>query len=194
MQNHSMQDTQSKYCRYEKTCPLKTDRCKVWYMNSTAKVLIPNKEWLVKDGKRKIGSVSKAKKGYWFIKNGKHIAFKNLSEINAQFGTAIFEESIKKVTPEKIETADYTIYDYPCSNKPYEPVYNVKKKLPLFAKSPKSKCQYCAGYYTIKFRKGWVKGFCPKLITLDRYPFQGPFKTEAEMRSVLKEMNKNETT
>ena len=73
MQNRLMQDTQSKYCRYEKTCPLKTDRCKVWYMNSTAKVLIPNKEWLVKDGKRKIGSVSKAKKGYWFIKNGKHI-------------------------------------------------------------------------------------------------------------------------
>jgi hypothetical protein len=70
-------------------------------------------------------------------------------------------------------------------------MYNVKKKLPLFAKSDKSKSQYCAGYYVIKFRKGWVKSFCPKLITLERYPFQGPFKTESEMKSTLNIVNKS---
>ena len=47
----------------------------------------------------------------------------------------------------------------------------------------------------IKFRKGWVKSFCPKLITLERYPFQGPFKTELEMRSILNSVSKaNDTT
>ena len=63
-------------------------------------------------------------------------------------------------------------------------------KVPLFAKSAKSKSQYCAGYYVIKFRKGWVKSFCPKLITLERYPFHGPYKTEIEMKAMLNTVNK----
>jgi hypothetical protein len=159
-------------------------------MNSTAKVLVPNKEWLVRNETHKIGSISKQKKGYAFIKNGNKINFKNLNEINSQFGIAIFEETIKKVKSDTIENKNYAIYDYPCSSKPFEPVYNVKKKLPLFAKSDKSKSQYCAGYYIIKFRKGWVKSFCPKLITLERYPFHGPVKTETEMKMMLNNISK----
>ena len=69
-------------------------------------------------------------------------------------------------------------------------MYSVRQKLPLYAKSAKSKSQYCAGYYVIKFRKGWVKSYCPKLITLERYPYHGPFKTETEMKSVLNNVNK----
>lgn len=159
-------------------------------MNSTAKVLIPNKEWLVKDGSKKIGSISKVKKGYTFLRNGKQISFKDLAEVKAQFGIEVFEESIKKLKKDPAESKNYSIYDYPCSSKPFEPVYSVKQKLPLYAKSYKSKSQYCAGYYVIKFRKGWVKSFCPKLITLERYPYHGPFKTEIEMKSVLNTVNK----
>lgn len=158
-------------------------------MNSTAKILVPNKEWLIKANDRKIGTVSKAKKGYVFLRNGKAIPFKDLAEINSQFGVALFEESIKK---HKLETApkSYSIYDYPCSSKPFDPVYNIKQKLPLYSKSSKSKSLFCAGYYVIKFHKGWRKAFCPKLITLERYPFKGPFKTEDEMKSQLSRVNK----
>jgi hypothetical protein len=154
-------------------------------MISTAKVLVPDKEWLVKDDDHKIGTIAKSKKGYIFLKQGKQIPFKSLAEINAKLGTEIEEENLKKQKISKSEPSSYNIYDFPCSSKPYGPVYNVKKKLPLFAKSDKSKSQYCAGYYVIKFRKGWVKSYCPKLITLERYPFHGPFKTEAEMRNAL---------
>jgi hypothetical protein len=55
----------------------------------------------------------------------------------------------------------------------------------LFTKSNKSKSLYCAGYYIIGFDKGWVKSFCPKLITIERYQFKGPFKTDLEMRQAL---------
>jgi len=154
-------------------------------MISTAKVLVPDKEWLVKDDDHKIGTIAKSKKGYIFLKQGKSIPFKNLAEINAKLGTEFEEENLKKQKISKSEPSSYNIYDFPCSSKPYSPVYNVKKKLPLFAKSDKSKSQYCAGYYVIKFRKGWVKSYCPRLITLERYPFHGPFKTEAEMRNAL---------
>lgn len=159
-------------------------------MNSTAKTLVPNKEWLIQDGGIKIGGISKDKKGYAFYKKGNKVSFKTLAEINAAFGVALSEENVKKIKEEAAENKNYAIYDYPCGSKPYGPVYNVKKKLPLFAKSDKSKSQYCAGYYVIRFRKGWVKSFCPKLITLDRYPYHGPFKTESEMKSVLNTVNK----
>lgn len=157
-------------------------------MNSQTKTLVPNREWLIRNEFEKICSVSKYKKGYVIYKKGQMLPFKNLEEVNSKLGTDIKEEASKR----KINTEEaFAIYDYPCSSKPYQPVYNVRKKLPLFAKSDKSKSQYCAGYYIIKFRKGWVKSFCPKLITLERYPFHGPYKTEAEMKTALNTCNKN---
>lgn len=158
-------------------------------MNSTAKCLVPNKEWLVKDNGIKIGSISKDKKGYSFLCNGRQIPLDS-SEIKNYFGSVLSEESLKQNKIAKLNEDSYSIYDYPCSSRPFDPVYSVKKKLPLFAKSDKSKSQYCAGYYVIKFRKGWVKSFCPKLITLERYQYHGPFKTETEMKQVLNTVNK----
>lgn len=189
MLNLLTQNTKQSPCQYDSTCPNKTPNCRVIHMNSTAKTLVPNKEWLIEADNIKIGSVSKAKKGYIFLRNGKSINFKNLAEVNAQFGVAIFEESIKKHKPEP-STQGYVIYDYPCGSKPYDPVYNIKQKLPLYSKSSKSKSLFCAGYYVIKFQKGWRKAFCPKLITLERYPYKGPFKTEEEMKSQLTKVSK----
>lgn len=159
-------------------------------MNSFTKVLIPNKEWLLKDEQGKIGSIQKMKKGYAFFKKGRQVEFHDLSEIKNYFHLDHLDETPKTARVEQ-KDQNYTIYDFPCSNKPFEPLYSVKKKLPLFAKSSKSKSQYCAGYYIIKFRKGWVKSFCPKLITLDRYPYYGPFKTEQEMKLMLNNVNKS---
>jgi hypothetical protein len=159
---------------------------------STAKILVPDKEWLITDNHKKLGSISKEKKGYSFLRKGQSVPFKSLAELKEKLGIALFEESVKKTKPQPVE--NLVIYDFPCSSKPYEPVYDVKKKLPLFAKSSKSKSQYCAGYYIIKFRKGWVKSFCPKLITLERYPYYGPFKMENDMKSQLNKINKHEAT
>lgn len=159
---------------------------------TTAKILIPDKEWLITDNRRKLGTISKVKKGYHFLRKGNSIEFKSLAEAKDKLGIAFFEESLKKKQPPQFD--GYKIYDYPCSNRPYEPVYNLKAKLPLFAKSSKSKSQYCAGYYVIKFRKGWVKSFCPKLITLERNPYYGPFKSEKEMKDQLNKINRHEET
>ena len=69
-------------------------------------------------------------------------------------------------------------------------VFDVKRKLPLFNKSKKSKSLYCAGYYIIQFEKGWVRSYCPKLLTLDSYAFKGPFRTSLEMKTELSNANK----
>jgi hypothetical protein len=157
-------------------------------MTVITKVLVPNKEWIIEQDQEKIGSIAKHKKGYSFLRKGQNIVFKNIKQIEQELGISLNE---KRIPNFEIEPASYSIYDFPCSSKPYGPVYNVKEKLPLFAKSSKSKSQYCAGYYVIKFRKGWVKSFCPKLITLERYPYLGPFKTENEMKAMLATVNKS---
>ena len=157
-------------------------------MNIISKVLIPNKEWILEEHGSKIGSIAKLKKGYEFLKNGRRLEFRNLKDITKEFGVNLAEPN--NFLNFEVEPLVNKIYEFPCSSAPFEAVYDVKKKLPLFAKSAKSKSQYCAGYYIIKFRKGWVKSFCPKLITLDRYPWNGPFKSESEMKSMLNTVNK----
>jgi len=157
-------------------------------MSAITKTLIPNKEWIIEDHGQKIGSVAKHKKGYSFLRKGQKFGFKSLEEITNEL-----KISLVSATPASVQSDidSYSIYNFPCSSKPYESVYNLKKKLPLFAKSAKSKSQYCAGYYVIKFRKGWVKSFCPKLITLERYEYKGPYRSETEMRSILNSVNKS---
>ena len=161
-------------------------------MNIVCKTLIPNKEWIIKDDQLKIGSIAKNKKGASFFRKGEKYSFSSIKEIQETFGIVLGNAEF--LSNPKTENGPYLIYDFLCSSKPYDPVYNLKKKLPLFAKSSKSKSRYCAGFYVIKFRKGWVKSFCPKLITLERYKYVGPFRYEQEMKTMLNTLNKNETT
>lgn len=160
-------------------------------MNTKAKVLIPNKVWILEDQGIKLGTLNKEKSGYAFYRQGSKLQLHSMSEVKKRFGQEVFKNAIYV---EKPNQEIMSIYGYPCNTKPFGPVYNLRKKLPIYAKSSKSKSLYCAGHYLIKFRKGWVKSFCPKLITLERYPFQGPFKTEEELKSILNNVNKDETT
>lgn len=162
-------------------------------MKTKVKVLVANQIWMIEQQGKKIGTLSKEKRGYAFFKKGSRLPLENLSAVKQKFGSDLFSNVSYDFSSKRKNVNDKTIYDYPCSSQPFNPVYNVKKKLPIFAKSGKSKSLYCAGYYIIKFRKRWVSSFCPKMITLDRYPYMGPYKTETDMKAVLKQVNKNET-
>jgi hypothetical protein len=103
--------------------------------------------------------------------------------------TSALDKKISWTELDITETVAKEIHGYPTNSTPYNPMFDVKQKLPLFTKSDKSKSLYCAGYYIIQFDKGWVKSFCPKLITVERYTTKGPFKTEIEMRQELSRVN-----
>jgi len=110
------------------------------------------------------------------------VMFDRKDQLTKHFGKDFFLTSLKV----KLTTVDSNeCYNYPTSCTPYNPVYDVRRKLPLFTKSKQSKSLYCAGYYAIKFNKGWVKSFCPKLITIERNPYRGPFKDKNEMKLEL---------
>ena len=156
---------------------------------TNTKVLVPNKFWIIERGGKKIATLSKEKEGYTLLKRGQKFKGLDLSEIRERFGITIDGTEL----PNKPEASIVNeIYGFPVNCKPHSPLWNVKKKLPIYSKSAKSKSLYCAGYYVIRFKKGWVKSFCPKLITLDRYDYKGPFKTEIEMRSVLNSLSRDQ--
>jgi hypothetical protein len=149
---------------------------------------VPNKFWIVQNYGRKVGTLAKDKKGFILVTPNDKIHFENVEKVYETFGKDFFEATVtKKIKDSKV----LEVYNFPTSTPAYNPLFDVQNNLPLYSKSKKSKSLYCAGYYTIRFAKGWVKSFCPKLITLQRYEYKGPFKTELEMRQVLANVSKS---
>jgi len=148
-----------------------------------AKPIVDGKFWIVEQNGEKIGTLSKKENNRFVLssKDGSSF-FGKKEEIIKAFGKDFFQAKIKTTMSNEVVR---DVYSYPTSCHPYNPMFNVQKKLPLFTKSPDSKSLYCAGYYVIRFDKGWVKSFCPKLITIERYENKGPFKTDLEMKQVL---------
>lgn len=148
-----------------------------------AKPIVDGKFWIVEDHGNKIGVIKVTEqKKYVFSSRDKITTFDTKKKIVEQFGKDFFQ---KKAHITLSEVDPLEVYGYATSSTPHNSVLDIKRNLPLFTKSEKSKSKYCAGYYIIKFEKGWVKSFCPKMITIERYPYEGPFKTKIEMKQRL---------
>lgn len=156
-------------------------------MTLKAKPVLKDRFWIVEEDGQKIGTMSRNEEDkYMFSSRMETCFFDNTKQMKRKFGIDIeWGEANTNIE----STTDHSVHGYPTSVTPYNSMYDVKRKLPLFTKSEKSKSLYCAGYYVIRFDKGWVKSFCPKLITIERYDSKGPFKTELEMRQELSSVN-----
>ena len=171
-------------CGYKETCPNKTNNCEERTMTEIhAKPIVDGKFWIVEKDGNKIATLHKKENNRFVLSSTQgEVMFNKKQDLTKQFGEDFFLSGTKvKIT--QLDT--HECHGYPTSCNPYNAMYDVRRRLPLFTKSNASKSLYCAGYYTIKFDKGWVKSFCPKAITIERYPFKGPFKSELEMKTVL---------
>lgn len=146
------------------------------------KEVLKNKFWIVEDKGNKIGTLSLADEKYMLSSSTGTEFFDTKQQLGNRFSKDVSWTKLDITQKGPIERI---VHSYPTSCDPYNSIFDVKRKLPLFTKSNKSKSLYCAGYYIIRFDKGWVKSFCPKLITIERYPYKGPFKTEMVMRQEL---------
>jgi|TARA_B100001094_G_C18098615_1_gene754439 hypothetical protein len=156
-----------------------------------AKPILENRFWILESDGEKVGTICRQEdRRYMFSCSDGTRIFDTQQQLQKNFnGEWMWGSSISAPKEEK-ENEDNSVYDYPSKFKPYNMVFDVKRKLPLFNKSKKSKSLYCAGYYVIQFEKGWVRSYCPKLLTLDSYPFKGPFRTSLEMKTELSNANK----
>lgn len=153
-----------------------------------AKPVIDNKFWIVEDNGVKIATLRKNEENKFILSNKDGVKiYNNKKSLTEQFGNDFF---VAKIIKEADNANPKEVHGFSTSTNPHNAMYDIQKKLPLFTKSKDSKSLYCAGYYVIRFEKGWVKSFCPKLITLQRYEYRGPFKTDIEMKQVLSSVNK----
>ena len=154
-------------------------------MTIKAKEILKDKFWIVEDNGEKIGTLSKEDDGYMLSGNGTIRVYPTNKDLKDEFGANFLTARITAS-----EETEKSVHGYPTRTQPYNSMFDIQRKLPLFTKSEKSKSVYCAGYYLVKFNVTWLKSFCLKLITIERNQYMGPFKTELEMRAALSNVNR----
>ena len=151
-----------------------------------AKPILKNKYWIVEQRGSKVATIQAIDDGgFVYVQENKREKFSTIKLLSKAYNL-VFDQGVKK---EKVLQEHHNVYGYPVTNKPWNILWDVKHQFPVYTKTSKSKSFYCAGYYIIKFNNGWVKSNCPKFITLNRYEFQGPFKTKTEMQEQLRIAN-----
>jgi len=137
----------------------------------TAKPIVKNKFWILQQDDQKVGTVEHDRTGYIVRINDTADSFKTIKTIKNRTNI-IFEDSV-----EQKQRFENQVNGFPTDSKPYNAVYNVKERLPLFTKKDKSKSWHAAGYYRVTVNGNTETVFCPKLILLQRYDYNGPVKT-----------------
>ena len=142
-----------------------------------AKPVVKNKYWIVEDNGTKIGTIQAAEDGVVLVQDNHRLKYPSLKVL----GTA---HNIRFVPGQrKLSKSVDSVYDYPCHGTPYNAIYDLRLKLPLYTTTAKSRSHRCAGYYLVQYNSTWLVEFCPKKIILIRNPYMGPFRTHAEAQT-----------
>jgi hypothetical protein len=156
-------------------------------MTIKAKTMLENKFWIIEEEGVRIGTLTRDGEGFVFSKKGEIKFFHDESQLKKNFGKNFLTAQI--IQPPNT-ASEQSVHGYPTKCEPFNSMFDIQRNLPLFTKSEKSKSVYCAGYYLVKFNVNWLRSFCPKLITLERNEYIGPFKTEFEMKAKLTNVNR----
>lgn len=170
-------------------------------MNYSLKPIIDEKFWIIESDGQKCGTLRHVDNEKYEInyRNGV-VTVTDKIKLQEDFGidieTNVFRQDIKQPVVEITRNTDERhvgdVHGYPSASKPYNEVYDVRKKLPLYSKNEKSQSMHCAGYYVVKYENGWTRSFCPKLVTLEKYEFFGPYKTKEDMLTMLRKKSRED--
>ena len=144
-----------------------------------AKPIVKNQFWIVTDGNKKVGNIEANNAGYGVQINGTFLQFNNADELKKS--TKIKFESVVSTTSKPM----HPYPEYPTTKRVYNSILDIQKGLHLFTKTKKSKCLHAAGYFMIDQNGIKQVAFCPKYIFIQRYPYQGPFKTETDALNAI---------
>ena len=146
-------------------------------MTLIAKPVIDRKYWILQEGDQKVGNVEACDGGFQVKINNQVAQFKTIKMVEQRVHVH-FEPPLKT----KTKPVTNLVHGYPVAGRVCNPIWDVPKKLPLYTKTNKSKSWFAAGWYRVKKGRNWTVMQGPKLILLQRYPYQGPFYTEENAR------------
>jgi len=144
-----------------------------------AKPVVKNQFWIVTDGTAKVGNVIADGSGFEVKLNGNKTHFKNTNAIKKQTSIEFQQTKVEKTKKE------IPFNEYPTTKKVYNSMLDIKRKIHLFTKTAKSKCYHAAGWYVMYQSEEPIVVFCPKYIFIQRYEYEGPYKTEDEAKNLI---------
>jgi hypothetical protein len=144
-------------------------------MTIVAKPVIDKQFWILQENNCKIGNVEACRDGYQVRINNQVAQFKTIRMLQQRVDIEF--EHLPKTAKTGI---GHEVHGYPTAGRAHNGIWNVPSKLPLYTKTAKSKSWYAAGWYAVRQGRHWETVQDPKLIVLQRYPYQGPFLTEEE--------------
>ena len=134
-----------------------------------AKPVVANKYWILKENDEKIGTVEAGPGGFVVRMYNDAVEFKTIRTITNRTKIT-FEEPPVKQKPSK----ERMVNGFATDSTPYNAIYDVQRRLPIYTKKRKSKSWFAAGWYQVNANGTWTTEFCPKLILLQRYEYRGP--------------------
>lgn len=143
-------------------------------MSIVAKPVVDKRYWILRKDNQKVGALEAEGDGYTLRIENDVKKFKTIPMVRKT--TDIEFAALERTTPVKKNE----VYGFLTGCRAFNPMWDVKHKLPLFTKERKSKSWYAAGWYVIKQHRNWKVSQNPKLIVLERYPYQGPFHSEEQ--------------
>ena len=143
-----------------------------------AKAVIPDQYWILRDESGKVGNIQVDDEGYRVKLRDNVAYFKTLTMLRERLPLD-FDDHTKAVTNDP----DMEVHGYPTQSRAYNAVFNVQHQLPLWTTEPRSRSWLAAGWYRIRQHRTWKAMYCPKLIMLERYQYQGPFRSLQEAQT-----------
>ena len=142
-----------------------------------AKPVIDKKYWILKQDDTKIGNIQASDDGYKVTIQDKVSSYKTIpmlrKKVNIEFSPVV--KSSKPVSDQ--------VHGYQTGCRAHNAIWNIQMRVPMFTKSSKSKSWFAAGWYRVKQHSTWRIIQNPKLISLQRYKYTGPFHTQEEARA-----------
>lgn len=147
-----------------------------------AKTVIKNKFWIVEENGNKVATIQSLPTGVAYVKDNMREPFASINLLKSKYNISFDRQGREAKRP----AMSSDVHGFPCDFTPYNPLLDLSKNLPIYTKTEKSKSYFCAGHYLIRFNLGVVHSYCPKLITLDRYEYYGPFISKAKAKEFAK--------
>lgn len=153
----------------------------------TTKVVLKDKFWILQKDGASVGTMRIEPDHVSVMLDGKSHRFLDVLEANKAL--EINETPTASTAAGQLQD----VYGYPTD---LEDVFNIKEEdgLPCYTKSKNSKVVHAAGWYGMMRNGLHAEAFCPKVNTLQSYPFIGPFRSQMDLRLAMTSWKRNDQT
>jgi hypothetical protein len=150
-------------------------------MSMIAKPIVDKQFWVLQQDNEKVGNIEACDDGYQIKINNQIVGqYKTIKMVERNVDVTF--EPVVKQEKKKISNI---VHGFTAKGRVYNPMWDVKQKLPVYTKSSVSKSWHAAGWYTVKKGRRWAVMQDPKLILLQRYPYHGPYHNKEEVPNIF---------